>query len=270
MSCGKLPYEMQKPKLQNKCKLCGLIHIDRDLWTEVHDRIINEGAKRIHVCKWLNKRIELLNANLKEGQPESKLFNVSNFTVHFKKHVSNEKQMKAELRAALKDAPRANDGFTVDEYGVAEVVIKAEQAALAESYKVYPETVSKIETVILQDLASMDGIIDAHGKLRPSAADSRLRLLQNLIGVKRSLADVQRTEQIGGSAVRHALVRISEEVVSVVNKMAVELKETLKQQLPESSLPDDVEKMIVSRVVKTIKGVYSDILAEVYKLYGIK
>lgn len=259
-----------QPNLVNKCKLCNLIHTDKDLWTDVHKKILNEGLKRTHVCKWLNKRIEVLNANRTPSQPEIVAFNVSNFTIHFKKHVSSTKQMKAELRVAVKEAPRANDGFTPDEQEVASAVTDAEQEELVASYKDYPATVASMEALILKDLQSGDSIADSHGKVKPGAAERSLRTLQSLIGIKRSLAEVQRTEQVGGSAVRHAMVRIGEEVVAASNKLAAELKVTLVQQLPGSSLPSEVEAMITSRIVEAIKSVYPEILAEVYKLYGIK
>jgi len=252
---------MTKQKLQNKCKLCNLIHVDRELWTDVHTRILQDGAKRTHVCTWLNKRIDVLNANLKEGQSQVIKFNVSNFTTHFKKHVPSEKQMKAELRVAVQDAPRANDGFNPDEQALASGVMGDAQDALTESYKDYPATIAKLEAVLLQDTVTRNEVV---------AAERRLRVLTTLIGIKRSLAEVQRTEQVGGSAVRHALVRVGEEVVGSMTKLAVELRDTLRQQLPGSSLPTEIESLITSRVVEVIKGAYPDILADVYKLYGIK
>jgi len=252
---------MSKPKLQSKCKLCNLIRIDRELWQDVHTRLLHEGVKKTHVCKWLNTRIDILNANRKPNVPEIAKFNVSNFTLHLKKHVSNTKQMKAELRAAIREDPRANDGFTSNEQDVAEAIIDGEQDALADSYKDYPATVAALEKRLLQDNVPRNVLNDA---------EKQLRILTTLIGIKRSLADVQRTEQVGGSAVRHALVRIGEEVVGATTKLATELKETLSQQLPGSSLPTEVESMITSRLVETIKGVYPEILADIYKIYGIK
>ena len=259
-----------KPKLQTQCKICNLIHRDRDTWTELHTKILKEALKKSHVCRWLNKRVELLNANRTVSQPELKAFNVSNFTIHFKKHVPNLKLMKAELRAAVKEAPRANDGFTPEEQDVASEAINAEADALAESYKGYPDMVAKLEQVIMRDLLTVQGITDSGGKLKSQAAEKNLRLLTNLINVKQGLADVQRTEQVGGSAVRHALVRIGEEVVGSVNKLSVEVRDILGQQLPGSSLPAEIETMITGRVIEMLKGVYPEILAEIYKIYGIK
>lgn len=259
-----------KPKLQTQCKICRLIQVNRDLWTELHTKILKDAMKKSHVCKWLNSRVEVLNANLKPGQAETKMFNVANFSVHFKKHVPSIKLMKAELRAAIKEAPKANDGFTSEDQEVAEEVMDAEAAALAESYKGYPDMLAKMERVIMRDLLTVDGITDSGGKLRVGTAERNMRLLQNLIGVKKGLAEVQRTEQVGGSAVRHALVRIGEEVVGAATKMATELRDTLKQQMPGSSLPVEIESMITSRIIETIKGVYPEILAEVYRDYGIK
>lgn len=259
-----------KPKLQTQCKICKLMRIDRDLWAELHTKILKDTMKKSHVCKWLNSRVEVLNANRKPGTPEIPAFNVSNFTKHFAKHVPSIKLMKAELRAAVKDAPKANDGFTATEQDTAQEVIDAEADALAESYRGYPDVLADMERVIMRDLMTVEGITDSKGKLRSNIAEKNLRLLNNLISAKKSLADVQRTEQVGGSAVRHALVRIGEEVVGATNKLAVELRELLAQQMPNSSLPAEVESMITARVVEVIKGVYPEILADVYKLYGIK
>ena len=252
---------MRQPKLQNKCKLCNLIHSDRELWREVHERLLEDGVKKTHVCMWLNKRIEILNDNRKPNEPEIPKFNVSNFTTHLKKHVSTLKQMKAELRAAVKSSPRANEGFTPDEQSFVSAVIDGEADALAESYRDYPETIAQLEAKLLQVSVPQKTLRDA---------ERQLKTLTALIGIKRGLAEVQRTEQVGGSAVRHAMVRVGEEVVSAATKLSKELRSTLEPQMEGSTLPAEIETMIVSRVVEVIKGVYPEILEDVHKLYGIK
>jgi len=261
---------MSKTKPQKICKICSLIHTHKALWVKVHEKILKENAKKVHVCKWLNSQGDLINANRKPEDPEFPKFNTSNFTRHFQKHVPTVKKMKAELRAAMLEAPRASEGFTSDELGEMDGVIDAEQDALSGSFQSYPEIVQKLETIIMQDLVSEGGLLGANGKLRDSAADSKLKLLNSLITIKRSLADVQRTEQVGGSAVRHSMVRLGQEVISGVSRVASELRETLKQQFPDSSLPDEVEKLLTTKVVEIIKSAYPEILEDVFKLYGIK
>jgi hypothetical protein len=261
---------MAKPKLQNKCKLCNLIHQDRTLWTEIHNRILKDGAKKSHICNWLNKQVEIYNANIKPGKEELPKFNAANFSLHFSKHVSDEDKMKAELRISLKDAPRANNGFSQDEQAVAEkAAADASGASLAESYRDYPETVARLENMIMQDLASDSNLMQGGG-LKVNAMSQRLKMLQDLMTVKKILSDVQKTDRVGGSAVRHAIFRLSEAALDSTKKLAEELKETLKQHMPTSSLPDDVESMITGRIFETLKGSSQEILEEVYKLYGIK
>lgn len=258
---------MTKPKLQNKCKLCNLIHKNKDLWLTVHDKILQDGLTRTKVCNWLNKQVEVLNANLSKGDEAYPKFNNSNFTNHFSKHVPDIDKMKAELRAAARQEVRANDGFSAEESLLAETV----SGLLGDgSYNEYPDTVLKLERFIMHDLKSDKAILDSGGNLRTSAAEGKLRLLQTLITVKQKLADVQRSEQVGGSAVRQAMARVGEEVISSMNKIAREVRDLLSASMPNSQLPAEVEEMLVARMLATLKGSYPEILEDVYKDYGIK
>lgn len=255
---------MAEKKLRTRCKLCQLIQTNQALWIQVHDRIIREGDSQANVCRWLNERMEVLTA----GKKKPIKFYPANFATHFTKHIPTEDRMKIELNTAVLDSPASMGAFTEEERALADAVGDIDENA--EEYKEYPGIIETMEQVILEDLKDLTRLKDSNKRLNFIEAEKRLRIISQLLAGKQRLFEVQKSESIGGSAVKDGMMQMSHSVIDSSQKLAAEIREALRQQLPGSSFPEEVYQMIMSRIVETLKSNFAEIYGTVLKRYGLK
>lgn len=256
---------MAKPRFQYKCKICELLKTHQELWVQVHDRIILQGDKKSHVVEWLNQRMEVIAAGKKEKPIK---FNITNFTTHFTKHIPDVDKMKIELHAALAEND-SNLAFTEEERAIAEAAGTGLDEN-AEAFREYPGIIGNLEAAILNDLQNVGNILDSNSKLKVAEADRRLRLFTTLITGKQKVFEIQKLESVGGTAVKDAMMNVCHTVIDATQKTATEIREILLQQMPDSTFPSEVHKMIVDRTLETLKTNFAEIYGTILKKYGLK
>jgi hypothetical protein len=76
-------------KFVQQCKICGLYSKRADLFTELHNLVMNVGFSHTRAMLVINKKIERINARAarKGQQPTLHFLNEMNFSTHFRNHL---------------------------------------------------------------------------------------------------------------------------------------------------------------------------------------
>lgn len=251
---------MDRSKLSPRCKLCKLINIDEMLFVEVHKYVLHEHLSHSAVCKWLNKRVEVLNADRSEDEQIAK-FNEMNFNNHFRKHITETDKMSKAVRDklerqgkdfdarkdAIADSVREDVSPDVDTFQQLEAVVEASGALLRE----FEEW--------RRDKKFSLGMAETYQKM----ASDHVRMLKDLISLRTS-------NKVAGAAVNFALKQLVNEVAIQLNESAKSIVESLQNELPDSNLPEEIGKMVLIGVGDRLKEAVPEIRETVMKEYKIK
>lgn len=89
--------EWSKVRFQSRCKVCKLYRVDKKLFEEIHELVLDVGFAQTRAVVYANKKIEKLNEKLvKKGKEGIPFFNFMNFNSHFRNH------LPIDLATALK------------------------------------------------------------------------------------------------------------------------------------------------------------------------
>lgn len=254
-------------KLSSQCKICRLVEHDQKLWVELHKKVLEEGLPNSAVCKWLNSRVDVINAE-SDGNPVTK-FNNANFTNHFKNHVVGMEAVVLELRKWASSGSKEVSTYSDD------------HKTLASSF----ENPSKSEYDKISGMISMmeenlelysQGIKDKrennkNSSITPREIENYSRFVSDLITAKQNLIKLRNTEQVTSMAIDS----IIETMVGGIAKRAVELSNEIKNILiselgDRTSLPEQISKTIKSSFSGELRGLVKESKDIVKNKYGLK
>jgi len=252
-------------KLNNRCKICNLIKVDENLWVEVHNKVIEEKLPNSVVCKWLNSRVDVLNANL--DTPLALKFNNANFTNHFKNHISSLDEMKLELK---KTTLKSKDET---------IAFDEKQKALAGSPIPEKDSYQKISGFvdIMEEnlIAYSDNIKERRSSGNNTISERQImnysKFVSDLLTAKQNLSKFRNSEQATMMAVSSAIEYIVQGLATKIVGIADDIKSTLEVELKEeTSLPDQISKSIKARFSGEMRSLVDETINLVKKNYGLK
>lgn len=258
-------------ELNTRCKICNLIKVDQNLWVEVHNKVIEEGLTHSVVLRWLNSRVDVLNAS-KPGTLTK--FNNANFTSHFKMHISDLDTMKSELKKYASSRPKETISFDSTQKALADSI---SQVSRRNSYNKISDMIDMMEENL--DVYST-GIREKREKeldkgRTPQAntveIENYSKFVSDLISAKQNLLKLKNTEQTTMMAVEAAVECIIEGMAVRVVNVADEVKNILEAEMSEqTSVPKQVSQTIKARFSGEMRTLVKEAMDMVKKNYGVK
>jgi hypothetical protein len=252
--------------LAPKCKVCQLVHFDEETFIQLHKYVLEECMAQSAVLVWLNKRIEVLNANLDKDK-QMPLFNAMNLSNHFKKHVSSADSLACEVKKKIMDKTEMrNTSFTTREQLIADSVAEMPMEDLDDFSKL-EEVVRSVGNYLQefnkqmreQDRPPSLIQIESYNKM----AGEYVRMSKDIIGLRSS-------DRIAGAAIQYALKQIVNEVAVRLNDSVKNAVGMLEKELPKSNLPEEIGRLIMGKVGEGLQQAIPEIRDRVKKEYKIK
>ena len=256
---------MSNPQtLEPRCKLCLLLKDSEDLWVEVHNKVIKEKLTHNLVCQWLNSRIDVLNADPKRETP-LRPFNNANFSLHFKEHVKGVADMVAQLNDAL---TQKTPVFTAAQQTKAVLVQNWEAEG---EYARLAQMLHAMEDNLMAYDKELEKTRSAGGKLSTRDIQSYSNFVNSYLEAKQALVKLKTAEKSMSLALTTAVEEVLRGLADKSAKIAEDARDFLAMDLPpDSTLPDDVLKLLKSRLTSELDELGGVILAKVKREYGIK
>ena len=266
----------RKGTLHKNCKLCSLLNDYPELWKETHKKVLEDGLPRAKVCRWLNSKLEIINIDLADVDKIVD-FSGENFSRHFHNHIPNYEQTKIILRDKALGRTRDSD---ITDFPVASVAVFEEFVeTYAEEQSDYSSITKMIST--LEDhmvayntyLVEKSAVTRAQVGKRPihlSELSEFKSLVESLTDLKLKVAKIRNSSAVSGAAVRRAM-KLSVELF--LNHMVLatdEAEQSLKEVLPDSTLPTEVIDKARHRMANNIKTSLPGVIEKIYSEYGIK
>ncbi len=263
---------MDGVKLNNQCKLCRLIKQNQDLWIKVHTKIIDEGLSNAIVCKWLNNQIDVLYSKTDElkSKKEDKIFkfNQANFTLHFRKHISDADKMKVNLKKhVLSRSDRGSTAYSDEQTTIADSTVGSNK----NDYESLDSMLSLME----------DNLVSYSNQMKNNRSKSKIvsireignysKLVSDFISAKQDIIKLRNSDQQSSMAVQSAIEMIVQGLATKVVSVADEAKENLESELEDqSTLPNQISNLIKSRLSGGLRELVSETSNIIHKNYGIK
>jgi len=253
--------------LHYQCKLCNLIKRDKDLFIEIHNRVLGPDpiAKTV-VCKWLNNTIKSKNIDRSEDD-QLPTFNNANFTKHFKNHIPSEDKFKFELRRYFSSSiDRASTSFDESQQTIANAFMSGKSNT--DKHEFLSSMADHIEIRIQEyknyyDSQASNQTINRRPNLRE--VKEVQKLITDAIHVRQEIIKLKNSERVMELAVRTAVEEIS---VAVLEKLIVhldEIKPTLESEIPGSNLVTKLLDGVKLKMTNDIKLMTSEILFKTTK-----
>jgi hypothetical protein len=257
------------PTLQHNCKLCLLLTEDAEVWLEAHRRVYVDGIPRGAVLDWLNGRIAVVNLKRPE---DDKLTPIHRTTManHFTTHVLG-------MEEATMAKTAADQGFLVGgmrpalKY-VRDVLGEGSAASDVDDYLRMQELVLAVERRLKEfdDHLKVKENKSGKGSLDLKDIAAFQKLVGNLMSLKRDVAKTQSSAKIAGMAVREAVEMVVDAMLSRIDSVVGEVRETLEQSMPGTSLPHQVSQLVRTQIGDSLRIVVPEVVTAVEKRYRIK
>jgi hypothetical protein len=268
---------MTKPKKKIKwaaqCKLCKLLKTDKDLWREIHNRVIKEEYPKAQVCRWLNSQCDIRNLD-REEKDRIGPFTEQNFSHHFKKHSQDYLNQTYMLtKQALSKGSRINKGVGLDEDEMSEVEQYVED--LNEGLTEYG-SLSRMITSLERKLLSYDNYLLKKDQKNPDRApnlveiDNYRKQVASLMDLKIKLAALRNSATVAGSAVESSVEYSTASFLNIMMEVSEEAQNILITEMPGSSVPIEAIKLVRTQIAEKIKAIIPSIIAKIQQDFRIK
>ena len=270
----KKPNQLLRPKMSSQCKLCKLVHSHPELWTEIHSKVLKEGHSRSSVCNWINSRLEVINANTELEEDKLTKFSEQNFSRHFNKHNTFELQQALHRNQILYKNSRldAQEGFTDQEVEVAQQFADDFAGFELNEYSSLVKMVSTLE----HRLWAYDKFIKQKDKDNPSRNVSLDEIsgyqkqIEALMKLKIDLSKLRNSSVIAGAAIETSVEYTVSSFLETMMSATEEAQTILQTELPGSSVPLEVSKLIRNKIADQMKSLVPSIIEKVSKDYKIR
>ena len=260
---------MASSKLNNQCKLCRLIKENEELWIGVHNKVIKEGLSHSVVCKWLNGQVDLFNHN---NDVDIKRFNQANFTKHFKNHISDVDNMSVELnKVVMSRSDKGSIAFSEREESVANSVVSSDSNDESD-HAVLNDMIElmRFNLVSYSEYIKNNRSKSKHVNIKE--IENYSKLVSDFISAKQSVIKLKNSDQQSSMAVKLAIELVVKGLASKIIGVADEVKESLEMEIEqsESTIPEQISRLIKSRLSSGMRDLVSDTTDKVHKNFGIK
>ena len=263
----------KKVRWAAQCKLCKLIKTDKDLWIQVHDRILKDKYPRSQACRWLNSQIDIRNVG-RDEKDKLKPFTEQNFSLHFKKHSEDYLNQTYQLtQQALSTGSRINQavGLTDTEAAEVEQYVEGLNEGLTE-YGSLSRMISSLEKKLLR----YDTFLLKKDERNPERAPNIIEIenyrkqVTALMDLKTKLATLRNSSTVAGSAVESSVEYATASFMNIMMDASEEAQNILITEMPGSSVPIEAIKLIRTQIAEKIKGTIPSVIAKVQKDFRIK
>ena len=266
-------------KLVNNCKICSLRKTHPDFYIEVHNKIMEEDQSNNSTMRWMNSKVDFLNAQLSDDAPESDYlphFNSANLSKHFSKHVTKAELIAKDLRHAMKK-DLTNKDLTGPQSALrketAETLIYEKTEELTD-YTSITRYISMFEDMLYRyERETLNPVEDSGKKRRPISIrqiNDFNKLLSDLTDMKIKLTKLRNSSHVAGSAVQRAVSMSVEMFMNSLIAITQEAAESFKEANPDSSVGDAIIETLRNKMAESIKQSFKEIIDEVFEEFSIK
>jgi len=259
-------------RYQARCKLCVLYGQNVGLWEEVHRRILLYRKQQMETLRWLNAQVDRHNEPLAEDdQGRINHFNVENFHQHFRNHVSSmdmalkalsegfSKQTNAPKSKSIGKMELESVSSEVDDYLRLHKLVEAAERRLSDYEERYQ--VKRYDS----------GGEEKEGfSIELEEIQVFQKLIKELMGMKKELMVFQTREAVAGNAVREAIEHVVTRSMSQLKDTLIEMETNLGREMPGSSLPRQMNNMVLNAMGSFMKDEVPEVLATVTDKYKIR
>jgi hypothetical protein len=211
----------------------------------------------------------VLNVTLEEPLPH---FNQMNFSKHFSKHLNKDAKMRDEInRITMSRTERGNVSFTEQEKFEAESVMDEDDSSREIDDT---EFLQGCVDIAKNNLKKYGNVLKETNVSSPQGCYNDIegysKLLTELIKAQEALTKMRTSNKIAGQAVKVAVEMVVSDLFTAMVSVTTEAAELLQQEMKGSKLPDEIKKMIVSKVSAHAKASTEEIVNKVKSTYGIK
>ena len=261
------------PKLANQCKLCRLLHLNPDLWTEIHDKILKQGESQASVCRWANSKIETINAAFTDEKAKLPELSVQNFSRHFKYHNNMElhKDLKRQ-RFLLNNRNENQQGFSDEEVDYVKMYTEEYASNALSEYEVMCTMVNTLERKLWEYDAQYKkkDLNSPNRRININEIEGYQKQIESLFKLKLELAKFRNTSLVTGQAVRSAVENTVSQFVETMMIATEESLAILRTELIGSSVPEEVTKLVRNRIADEMKSSVPNIIEKILKDYNIR
>lgn len=259
----------KKQTLQSRCKICSLIQRDKKAYIRIHRQVLGEGLTKKQVRLWLNDHVDVLNADLKEGEEPLAYFNATNFSKHFKSHVSDMKKMEAAVKKAMRPkSEQPETTFTPEEVAIARTTGEPDEDEYISMSQMIKELEDSVKIGLKTFLTNSKKGMGSPA-LHSQQVEQQQKVIANMLDLKAKLAKVQVTEKVAGEALRLGIQMLVKAMMDQLFKTANEMKVSLRTSFPTGTYPEEMRDSVM-RCSEVIKTTVPEILEVVWKEYGIR
>jgi len=264
---------MTKAKLHYKCKLCKLIKRDKDLWVQVHNKVLKDKMSQTKVLAWLNNSIEVYNNGVIREKQLPK-FNHQNLSNHFKQHIPTVDLMMLEVsRSITTSVERGSAAFDETTQAMADAVVTDGYITELDKFNQLRDMIRDLEQRLMEYNDRTKKELEKNPNKKPSIQEMKLAfdLAQSAISTRQDLLKLKNSSKITESAIKSAVEHTTMSFLNSLIDATEEANTMLRQILPaNSSVPDEVISLIRSKVKTNMKSAVRDIINSIIKDFGIK
>lgn len=284
---------MRKSKVNNTwvktCKICKLFVTHKELWIELHRMILEEKKTYADVTRWFDTKLQLNNTMLEDpSNEEDPLFLTPlkpwNFQSHFTgspaqpgeqpktghatdfytvRRIVEEKEGNEDMKAAreaedlvgalqIPGSKKALDSRELNEYISLASMVRNLEAILHQYDNVIKDKIDSDKRITIKDIEDYQ------------------KQVQGLIDIQVKMASLRNTKAITGSAIDSSIELIATNFLEKLITVVREAKALLEAEMSGSSLPKEIETLILHTLKDAMKAAIPEIRKQVLSQYRIK
>ena len=262
-----------KPKLAIQCKICKLLKTHKDLWYEIHTKVLKEDYSQVAMCRWLNQQVDSLNSKIENEEDKLPQFSTQNFSHHFKRHITSSMRQELYRQQIMRKDSRLDNqiGFITDEV---EFVKEFEEDLVRSQLNDYQSLTQMVHTL-------ENKLYEYDEQFRKKHQENKRRVtlpeiegyqkqVEALMRLKNELAKLRNSSAVAGVAVENAIEMSVSAFVETMMLITEEAQSMLVTEFPGSGLPDEVIKMIRTKIAEDMKAKVPVIVEKIKGDYKIK
>ena len=218
-------------KIQDSCKVCQLsMHPDKELknlFVEIEKRVLDLGFQQKDVIAYANAQLELYNNARAPGEDPIALFNATNFSRHFKNHISPSRLIAQKINDDLVRNTSGNMFKKAADLPTAELFGKKSNEKYIADYIALSNLNDQIQSYISKFVAHINqkALEDDFSDVNMRDINEYQVALRNLVETRQKLSQMQNSQAVAGLALTDSNMRVSKALLEIINKTLQGVKE---------------------------------------------
>lgn len=266
-------------KIARSCKICSLLKTHPELYSAVHERVMEDDYAVSAVIRWLNSEVSFYNAQLPaDASPSDKLinFNSVNFNNHFTKHVTKASLIAKDIRKTMANAgvDISNVPSKMNVHDIASEDFLYNMTEELTDYTDITKMVNTMETLLWRyhDETLVPNL--KPGEKPRKLSISQIKEFENrlsaLADMKIKLSRLRNSSFVAGSAVKRAVAMSVEMFMNSMLSITQEAAESFKEANPDSVVGDAIIDTMRNKMKEQIKFALKEIIDETFEEFHIK